>query len=72
MTLSSAQVAQAVLLRSQRRTQREIAETLNVPRTTLRFALKRDNQTGLYIRRPESGGFRCTSARDDRFMVLEI
>uniref|UniRef100_A0A2H1VNK9 SFRICE_026544 n=1 Tax=Spodoptera frugiperda TaxID=7108 RepID=A0A2H1VNK9_SPOFR len=72
MTLNSAQVAQAVLFRSQRRTQREIAETLDVPRTTLRFALKRYDQTGLYTRRPESGGFRCSSARDDRFMVLAI
>lgn len=72
MPLTSAQVAQAVLLRSQGRTQREMAESLNVPRTTLRYALKRYDQTGLYTRRPGSGGIRCTSARDDRFIVLAV
>ncbi|KAJ8731827.1 hypothetical protein PYW08_014557 [Mythimna loreyi] len=72
MPLTSAQVGQAVLLRSQGRTQREIAENLNVPHTELRYALKRYDQTGLYTRRSGSDSFRCTSARDDRFIALEI
>lgn len=72
MPLTAAQVAQAVLLTDQGRTQREVAAILNVPRTTLRFALKRYRETGLYTRRPGSGRVRCTSARDDRFIILAV
>lgn len=72
MPLTAAQVAQAVLLTEQGRTQREVATTLNVPRTTLRYALKRYRETRLYTRRPGSGRIRCTSARDDRFIILEV
>lgn len=72
MPLTDAQVAQAVLLTDQGRTQRDVAAILNVPRTTLRFALKRYRETGLYTRRPGSGRVRCTSARDDRFLILEV
>ena len=38
----------------------------------MQYALKRYQETGRYTRRPGSGGQRCTSARDDRFIVLEI
>ncbi|RVE42631.1 hypothetical protein evm_012717 [Chilo suppressalis] len=38
----------------------------------MQYALKRYQETGQYTRRPGSGGVRCTSARDDRFIVLEI
>lgn len=70
MPITAAQVAQAVLLTEQGRTQREVALFLNVPRTTLRHALTRYRETGLYSRRPGSGRNRCTTARDDRFIVL--
>lgn len=72
MPLTEAQVAQAVLLKQQGCTQREIAATLNVPRTTLRYALKRYEETDLFTRRPGSGGLRVTSARDDRFISIQL
>lgn len=72
MPLTPAQVAQAVALINQGLTQREVAIVLNVPRSSMQYALKRYQETGRYTRRPGSGGVRCTSARDDRFIVLEI
>ncbi|XP_038209023.1 uncharacterized protein LOC119830186 [Zerene cesonia] len=72
MPLSPAQVAQAVALVDQGLTQREIATILNVPRSSMQYALKRYRETGSYSRRPGSGGFRCTSVRDDRFILLAV
>lgn len=72
MPLTPSQVAQAVALIEQGLTQREVAVILNVPRSSMQYALKRYQETGRYSRRPGSGGVRCTSARDDRFIVLEI
>ena len=72
MSLTPEQVAQAVLLVEQGRTQREAAATLNVSRSNLKYALKRYRETGRYTRRPGSGGIRCTSTRDDRFIILEV
>ncbi|CAH2087783.1 unnamed protein product [Euphydryas editha] len=71
MPLSPSQIAQAVSLVEQGMTHREVATILNVPRSSMQYALKRYQQTGLCTRRPGSGGVRCTSARDDRFIVLE-
>lgn len=72
MPITVAQVAQAVLLTDEGRTQREVAAILNVPRTTLRRAFTRYRETGLYTRRPGSGRVRCTSARDDRFIIMAV
>lgn len=72
MPLTSDQVAQAVILIDQGLTQREVAIALNVPRSSMQYALKRYQETGSYTRRSGSGGVRCTSARDDRFIILEI
>lgn len=72
MSLTPAQVAQAVLLVEQGHSQRQVATILNVERSNVKYALKRYRETGLYTRRPGSGGVRCTSARDDRFIVLEV
>lgn len=72
MPLTTEQIAQAVALIDQGLTQREVAIVLNVPRSSMQYALKRYQATGNYTRRPGSGGRRCTSARDDRFIVLEI
>lgn len=72
MPLTSEQVAQAVTLIDQGLTQREVAILLNVPRSSMQYALKRYQETRSYTRRPGSGGVRCTSVRDDRFIVLEI
>lgn len=72
MPLTPAQIAQAVALIDQGLTQREVAVVLNVPRSSMQYALKRYRETGHYSRRPGSRGFGCTSVRDDRFIVLEI
>lgn len=72
MPLSPSQIAQAVALVEQGMTHREVATILNVPRSSMQYALKRYQETGRCTRRPGSGGVRCTSARDDRFIVLEI
>lgn len=72
MPLTPAQVAQAVALIDQGLTQREVATVLNVPRSSMQYALKRYQETGRYSRRPGSGGVRCTSVRDDRFITLAI
>lgn len=72
MSLTPAQVAQAVLLVEQGHSQRQVATILNVERSNVKYALKRYRETGLYTRRPGSGGVRCTSARDDRFIILEV
>lgn len=72
MPLTPAQVAQAVALVDQGLTQREVAIALNVPRASMQYALKRYQETCQYTRRPGSGGVRCTSARDDHFIVLQI
>ncbi|KAL0895252.1 hypothetical protein ABMA27_011406 [Loxostege sticticalis] len=72
MPLTPAQVAQAVALINQGLTQREVATVLNVPRSSMQNALKRYQETGRYTRRPDSGGVRCTSARVDRFIRLQI
>ncbi|KAL0829645.1 hypothetical protein ABMA28_003151 [Loxostege sticticalis] len=72
MPLTPAQVAQVVALINQGLTQRKVATVLNVPHSSMQYAVKRYQETGRYTRRPGSGDVRCTSARDDRFIVLEI
>lgn len=72
MPLMPYEVAQAVVLINQGLTQREVATVLNVPRSSMQYALRRYQETGSYTRRPGSGGVRCTSVRDDRFIILEI
>lgn len=72
MSLTRAQVAQSVLLVEQGYSQRQVAAILNVDRSNMKYALKRYRATGLYTRKPGSGGVRCTSARDDRFIILEV
>lgn len=72
MLLTPAQVAYAVLLKEQGHSQRQVTTILNVERSNVKYALKRYRETGLYTRRPGSGGVRCTSARDDRFIILAV
>lgn len=72
MPLTPEVVAQAVALVGQGLTHHEVATILNIPRSTMQYALKRYQETGRYTRRPGSGGVRCTSARDDRFIILAV
>lgn len=71
MRLSEGQIAQAALLRQQGRSLRQIAGEFNVAPSTLMYALRRYDETGLYTRRPGSGRRRCTTSRDDRFTALQ-
>lgn len=72
MPLEATAVARAVALEDEGYSQRRIARTLGVPRTTIRDAIRRFRETGSYTRRPGQGRHRCTSARDDRFIVSNI
>ena len=72
MPLDAAGVARAVALADEGLSQRRIARMLGVPRTTVRDAIRRFRETGSYTRRPGQGRHRCTSARDDRFLVSNV
>lgn len=72
MPLDATGVARAVALADAGYSQRRIARTLGVPRTTIRDAIRRFRETGSYTRRPGQGRQRCTSARDDRFVVGNV
>ena len=45
---------------------------LCVLRTTVRDAVRRFRETNSYTRKPGQGRKRCTTARDDRFMVSNV
>lgn len=72
MPLDATGAARAVTLADAGYSQRRIARTLCVPRTTVRDAIRRFRETGLYTRRPGQGRQRCTSTRDDRFVVSNV
>lgn len=72
MPLDATGAARAVALAEAGYSQRRIARTLGVPRTTVRDAIRRFQETGSYTRRPGQGRQRCTSARDDRFIVSNV
>lgn len=72
MPLDATSAARAVALADAGYSQRRIALTMGVPRTTIRDAIRRFRETGLYTRRPGQGRHRCTSARDDRFIVSNV
>lgn len=62
-------VARAVAFADEGFSQRRIAWTLGVPRTTVWDTIRRFRETRSYTRRPGQGRHRCTSARDDRYLV---
>lgn len=53
-------------------TQRGAARTLGIAPSTLNDAIRRYEETGSHGRRPGQGRKRCTTARDDRFMVSSV
>lgn len=71
MPLDSVGVGRALALLDEGYSQREVSRILNVARTTLSDNIRRYQETGSCKRRPGSGLTRCTTARDDRFMVME-
>lgn len=72
MPLDAAGAARAVALADAAFSHRRIGRMLGVPRTTIQDAIRRFRETGLYTRRPGQGRHRCTSARDDRFVVSKV
>ncbi|CAH2100838.1 unnamed protein product [Euphydryas editha] len=72
MLLDTTGVARAVAIADAGYSQRRIVRMLGVPRTTVRDTIRRFRQTGLYTRRPGQGRHRCTSTRDDRFVVSDV
>lgn len=72
MPLDASGVARAVAFADAGYSQRRIARILEVPRTTVGDAIRQFRETGSYSRRPGQGRNRCTSARDDRFVVNSV
>lgn len=72
MPLDATGVARTVALADAGYSQRRIIRTLGVPRKTVRDAIRRFRETGSYTRRPGQGRHRCTSTRDDRFVVSNV
>lgn len=70
MVLTSEQIARAVALIEDGRSQRYAARILDVPESTLRRCVRRYRETGLLTRRPGTGPQRATNRVDDRFMQL--
>ncbi|CAH2090862.1 unnamed protein product [Euphydryas editha] len=65
-------VARAVALADAGYSQRRIARMLGVPRTTVQDAIRRFQETESYTRSPGLGRHRCTSTRDDRFVISNV
>lgn len=72
MPLDAAGAARAVALADAGFSQRRIGRMLGYPRTTIQDAIRRYRETGSYTRRPGQGRRRCTSERDDRYIVSNV
>ena len=64
-------VVQVVTLSNEGYLQKDIARRLQITQSAVSKILKRYRETGNYRRRPGQGRKRCTSAADDRFLVLQ-
>lgn len=71
MQITVDEVARAVALVEDGRSVRYAARSIGKPETTVRRAIKRYRETNSYSRRHGSGRPRATSARDDRFVILQ-
>ncbi|CAK1579570.1 unnamed protein product [Parnassius mnemosyne] len=69
MDTSSEEAAQVIALLQSGMRQCDVARQLNLSRFSVRRVFQRFQQTGGYVRKPGSGRKRCTSERDDRFIV---
>lgn len=72
MPLSSEDSAIAVALINEGHTYRYVAGVLGTSPTSVLRAVRRFQEHHTYHRRPGSGRPRCTMARDDRFINLEV
>lgn len=71
MPLDSVGVGRAMDLLNEGYTQRQVRRMIHVPRTTLSDNIRRYQETRSCERRPGSGRPRCTTARQDQFMVMQ-
>ena len=67
---SEAEAAQIVTLYEEEYRQKDIARRLRRGQSTVSNILKRYQETGNFVRRPGQGRKRCTTAIDDRFLIL--
>lgn len=72
MDTTEAEVAVVVRLLQEGRSQRSVAAELNLTQSTVSRVYKRYEQTGAFTSRPRTGRRRCTSERDDRFIVTTL
>ncbi|EFA01186.1 Transposable element Tc3 transposase-like Protein [Tribolium castaneum] len=72
MILHSTDAARAIALLQDRRSQYYAARVLGVSRCSVQRAVERFRETGSYTRRVGSGRRRCTTARDDHFLTLQV
>lgn len=72
MVLTPIDTAKAVTMIQEGRSQYYVARTLGVKRCTVQRVVERFRETGEYRRGERSGGRRCTSGRDDRFISVTV
>lgn len=70
MDTTPAEAAQIVALLRQGMSQRAVARQLQLSQSCVSKIYRRFRETGEFVRRPGSGRRRCTSERDDRFIVM--
>ncbi|CAG9133866.1 unnamed protein product [Plutella xylostella] len=66
---TSEEAAQVVALLQQGLSQRAVAAQLHLSQSAVSRVYRRFQETGAFNRRPRTGRHRCTSERDDRFIV---
>lgn len=69
MDTTSDEAAQAVILLREGQSQRQVASALNMSQSAVSRVYRRYQETGNFNRRRGSGRKRCTSERDDRFII---
>lgn len=69
MDTTAEEAAQVIALLQSGMRQCDVARQLNLSRFSIRRVYQRFQETGGYIRRRGSGRKRCTTGRDDRFIV---
>lgn len=69
MDTTPTEAAQIVALLREGLSQRAVARQLHISQSCVSKVYKRFRETGGFISRPRSGRRRCTSERDDRFIV---
>lgn len=69
MDTTPTEAAQIVALLQEGLSQRAVARQLHISQSCVSKVYKRFRETGGFIPRPRSGRRRCTSERDDRFIV---